>query len=354
LVLFLLPLVMGVTLFYARPWFATGNPFYPYFAGLFTDREAALATSQYHHAAGKLHFGPTWNTLPELGLLFFATPLLLGLGSVLDVAQGPASVYDGYLGLQLFAHLFLVGAIFWDVYRRRLRSRLGLVEATRAGSAKAGSAATTFPGSFRIYLGLALLLYIFWFFTSQQARFLLPVSLCVLLAASCAQHLLTGMRGKIVLAAVLALTMLSFPPQYILHFIGSWLPLVDNTITPLTLLQSKIGDHYVQACQGILNNTPADAKVLLLYEQRGLYVPRAYLVGTPGFQERLFTSLERNPTEEDFLETFRTEHITHVLVAFDIRDPDRMEKYMREAEVFLAPIYKRPLFGNCQGVNNGT
>jgi hypothetical protein len=144
-----------------------------------------------------------------------------------------------------------------------------------------------------------------------------------------------------VLAVVLALTVVNFAPQYIMNFVSSWLPVFDKTITPLTVVQSHIGDHYLQACQAILNKTRSNAKVLLLYEQRGLYIPRDYVVATPYFQEKLFTPLEKSQAGDDFLATLRAEQITHVLVAYDISDPDRMEKYMREAMVFLAPIYAK-------------
>jgi hypothetical protein len=174
-----------------------------------------------------------------------------------------------------------------------------------------------------IYLGGALIFYTFWFFTSQQARFLLPGCLCVILAASHARNMLSGSGGKCVLVALAGLTLWSVPEQVVKHVKNCW------SANPLDVLYSATNDEYLKACDLINKSTPAKARILLLYEQRGLYIPRDYLVGTPYFQERFFTPPDL--IDDEFLKVLRRERITHVLLGIKVSDPDRMKKYIDRA-----------------------
>src|SRR5262249_35593355 len=74
---FLLPAVAVIGFFYARPTFGTGNPFYPYYAAWFTDDEATLAMSEYHHDAGRKHFSPLPDAPLDVAKFFVSTPFLL-------------------------------------------------------------------------------------------------------------------------------------------------------------------------------------------------------------------------------------------------------------------------------------
>jgi len=325
--LLLTPVLLITLLFYSRPFLATGNPVYPYFASLFTDRVSSQAMSEYHHAAGKLHFGPDLDSPWEAAMLFVETPILLSVAAALDLAQGPAAVYDGFFGLQALVLLGLVAAWLVAAYRRGNRGQDAHPQRTAS--------------RLRLYGGLGVVFYVFWFFTSQQARFLLPGYLCLVLAVGSAFNTVCGKRAAVVLGALLVLTLVSLPLPYLGHFVAGWQAVADSRLTPLNLLHSRIGDEYLQACQGILQNTPADAKVLLLYEQRGLYVPRDYVIGTPYFQEKLFTPPENIAGDAAFLEALRAEKITHALVAFVTKDPDRMQEYMQKAEPFLARLYSK-------------
>ena len=74
--------------------------------------------------------------------------------------------------------------------------------------------------------------------------------------------------------------------------------------------------------------TPERSRVLLLFERRGLFVPREYRVGTPYFQERFFTPV---PDRADaVLETLRHEGIDYILVGATEQNPEHLERYDRE------------------------
>jgi hypothetical protein len=303
LVQFLGPMLLVMLIFYARPFLDTGDPVYPYFAWMFSDQEAMLAMSTYHHDAGKQRFGSTMSDPWQIALFYCETPLLLCLSPVLHAER----TYDGSFGLQGLWHLALATGLLLRAYRQRNRG-------------------ADFNGF--IYLGGAVLFYTFWFFTAQQSRFLLPGCLCVLLSGSCLGDFFSKSLGKWLLVALVVLTWWSLPNQIVDHIRNSW-----NARQPIDLIYSGTNDEYLKACKAIEQNTPAGAKILLLYENRGLYIPREYRIGTPYFQERFFTPPD-HIDEKEFLAELRHEGFTHVLVGWSVKDPDRMKKYLELAEPF--------------------
>jgi len=308
---FLGPMILVVLLFYSRSWLATGDPFYPYFAGVFTDPESTLAMSEYHHDAGKIiNLGHKLDGPWQMVGYFFATPILLTVGPMLATND-----YDGYFGLQCLIHAMLIGSLFWP-WRGQKQS----------------------PGGrdpmLWVYLGCALLFYTFWFFTARQSRFLLPALLCMVMASSCARTLFTGRSGVIILALLLILTVASLPGRLLEQVVFGWKDLVAGNHRAVDYLDAAVRDKYLTACARIRDLTPINAKVMLIYEQRGLYVPRAYVIGTPYFQERFFTPPSEIASDDDLMGELHRAKVTHVLVAFESKDPDRMEKYVELRQPF--------------------
>jgi hypothetical protein len=303
--LFLAPLLLVLAPFYARPWLATQNPLHPYFAQWFTSDAAALLTSRYHHDAGTARFGvPLTASLATLGQGLVA-PLQLALGPFGDLAR-----FDGLLGLQFAAWFLALLALAFAVARRRAR-------VAHAGLLAAGAAA----------------LYGFWFLTSQQTRFLIPAAALIPWAAAEGLELCAP-RGRPWLAAALPLlALVSIPVRTYEHIARAFSVHLGRT-TRFDYLESANPDRYLQACQAILERTPSDARVLLLFEQRGLYVPRAHVIGTPYFQAALFTPPERAKTAADWLASVRALGITHVLVGYNVYDPDRMDAYLERTRAF--------------------
>ena len=84
--------------FYQRPWIATGNPCYPYLAGIFGTPEAM--TSTYHHLLGTAKFSG-----------FSVVTIILLLPGLTFPAL--SRMFDGVYGLQTLLWAFLVLAALW-------------------------------------------------------------------------------------------------------------------------------------------------------------------------------------------------------------------------------------------------
>jgi hypothetical protein len=301
---FLVPLLGVMAVFYARPALATGNPLHPYFAAGFTGDEAALATSRYHHDAGTERFGVPLELSAATFGAFLRIPFQLAL-----VPLGDIAAFDGLIGLQFLVHFVLAG--FLLVARLR------------------GGARDVRPW---LLLACAFALYAFWFLTSQQTRFLMPACFVSTLAASFAWPLVNGVLRGVFTAALPVLALASIPAEN--YYLASRaLGVQRGTVTPIQYIDFANPDRYVYACEAILERTPPDARVLLLYEHRGLYVPRDHRIGTPFFQEHFFTPPD-GLTKEAFLAVLAAEHVTHVLVGYNVNDPDRMESYLERTRPF--------------------
>ena len=302
---FLLPLLVVLAVFYSRPALTTGNPLHPYFASYFTDDEAALASSTYHHDAGTVRFGVPLELSAATVGQFVGTPFQLAMGPLGDIAK-----FDGLIGMQFVIHFLLIGHLLLARVR--------------------GCSRDVEPW---LLLACAFTLYAFWFLTSQQTRFLLPACFLLTLAASFAWPLLSWLprAALTVLSPVLALV--SIPAENY-SLMAMALRVQTRAITPIEYIDFANPDRYVYACQTILEQTPPDARVMLLFEQRGLYIPRDYRIGTPFFQQQFFTPSERTRTPEEFLAVLAEERITHVLVGYNVNDPDRMDGYLEKTKPF--------------------
>ncbi|MCK5801941.1 MAG: hypothetical protein KAI66_03875, partial [Lentisphaeria bacterium] len=274
--------------FYLRPFLATGDPFYPYFAWWFGGNPARMAMSHYHHEIGDANFG-----VRSLST-FFHAPILMAIS--------PNS-YDGGYGYQMVLFLALcVGTALHAFRRRRLR--------------------------WLAPLGAAFLLYCFWFFTSQQARFLMPCAL--LMAVSGVPWLRTwGKAGRTVLAGLLIVsTIACFRYRMLASYLYSW-KCAGGAMRKVDYVYSATGDHYLLAFEAMLNIVPPNGRVLLLFEHRALYAPRDCLIGSPLFQERFLTPPDALRTPDDILKQLRGAGITHVLLATVAQGPDQRGDYLK-------------------------
>ena len=274
--------------FYARSWVATGNPVYPYFCRFFRAEPAALAMSEFHHAIGKLKFGV--KTVP----VFFTAPILLGLDT---------GAFDGFFGYQQLPCLLLALAAVFAAARRRRSSRCIL------------------------YAVLALALYVFWFFTAQQARFLIPVAFLTTLLAAHALRLISTRWRRATLVVVAAATLASLPFRVSGFFYYSWQAACGRLKT-VDYLYTSTGEHYLPMVEAVFNHTPENAKLMLLFEHRLLYLPRRAVIGTPFFQEAVFTPPETVETPDAMLAALNAARVSHVLVGVEHVDPDRIPEYV--------------------------
>jgi hypothetical protein len=290
--------------FYLRPWLLTGDPFYPYCAQWFSHDAARLEMSRYHHALGAAFgvHGPAG---------FVAGPVLLAFDKEL---------YDGTFGWQL--PIFLALAAF--AVLRAWRSRSSFLIAPAAA--------------------LFCLLYCFWFFTAQQARFAIPAILALTLLAAAGMRKLRGKQRKLVLTVVIAAAAISAPWRTAGSYFGSWLSVLGiisraDYVNELTAPPQAPHEHdYLPLVGAIADQTPPDARLLLLFDHRGFYIPKDCRIGTPFFQEAMFTPPEPFSDPARVMELLRHERITHVVIAREPLGPDRAGDWYDRFDPLLVGI----------------
>jgi len=284
--------------FYARPWLATGNPLYPYFAEWFTSDLARIETSQYHHAMGDVAFG----FRSVLG--FFAAPLLLSFTHEL---------YDGGFGGQLLTLILLAALALAGIARRQRRTLV------------------LWPAS------VSILLYTFWFFTAQQARFAVPAALAFVLLAAIGLQRLRGKARQAALVILIVAALVSAPWRTTGHYAGSWFTVL-GLISPAAYVNEETDRVHLPLVQGLLDHTPAGAKLMLLFDHRGFYLPRPYVVGTPFSQEAHFTPPEQFDEPERIMAALQRERITHVVMTTATAGPDEVPTWLGRLEPFLLAL----------------
>ena len=75
----------------------------------------------------------------------------------------------------------------------------------------------------------------------------------------------------------------------------------------------------------IAEKTPQQAKIMLIFERRGLYMARPYVIATPYYQERYFTPLPKSGDE--VMDVLKREKIDYILVGASGVNPDHLEEY---------------------------
>ena len=231
-------------LFYQRPWIATGNPCYPYLAGIFGAPEAM--TSSFHH---------------ELGTANFANRSIVTLILLLPGLTFPAlsRMFDGVYGLQTLLWAFLVLIALW----RRPK---------------------------RIYPALLPLLLLFgsWLLTSPQARFLIPALAFLALIMRDAFPIFRGRAGRTVLWTAVAFSVFSFPPTVISSYGANLRATASGGDGRRDVLYGRTGDSMLPAVDILRDRLANGGKCLLILEERTLYFPRGCEIGTPFFQDKYF------------------------------------------------------------------
>ena len=204
----------------------------------------------------------------------------------------------------------------------------------------------------KIYLPVAITFYyVFWFMTSQQTRFLQPLLFLVLLAAIHGIRELDLKRQKniiIILSFIWAGCFL-YPSAKgcsigssnwlaVRHFDIAWHGLQYFPRRSVEFLKMAVRDYgYIESMVAIADKTPQDSKIMLLYERRGLYCPRPYVIGTPYWQAKYNTPLA--PTSETFYDSLIKDNIQYILLGGSVRNPDELGgEYLRKKEKLMKQI----------------
>lgn len=279
--------------FYIRPAVLCSNPAYPYFASLFSESQAENEMSAFHHAISSDKFGS------EGVASFFTTPLMIGIPSFYRF-------FDGSYGFQfiLFAALFL-----WLIRENIIKKQFA--ENT----------------DFFLIAGV-IFLYFSWYFTAQQARFLFPAAVLMIIASCRALYILTPAKRKLALWVFLALAMLSFPTKALSHYAICWKE-VAGQIGRLDFIYSATGEGYLQSVQKLCDS-PSGEKTLLVFEERTLYMPHGTVVATPFFQPRIFTPPDAL-TARKVIEEMDKAGASRMLMRTPENCPDMLPAYLERA-----------------------
>jgi hypothetical protein len=286
--------------FYFRAWLLTGNPLYPFFAKWFTEESAMLEASLYHHVIGSDVFG----LRSFLG--FLANPWLLAWDDTL---------YDGAFGWQW---IVLIGLALSGLIAER----------------------KTKDPSFPYWLLAALcVLYAFWFLSAQQARFAIPVFSVLTLLASRGLCALTAKARTIALCLLACASLFSLPWTHAGYYFASWEKLLGIWTTS-QYIDDSLEVEYMPLVSAIDQSTPANARILLLFENRSLYIPRPTLIGTPFFQAETFTPPEQFASAERIMNHLKEKEVSHVVLATKSVSPERSTEWWNRGEPLFQGLEK--------------
>jgi hypothetical protein len=296
-----LPMLIALAIafpFYLRPLMATGNPFYPYLDRFLTVDPERRAMSAFHHSVADF-FG--LHTLTG----FFTGPILLAFNDLL---------YDGAFGWQ-FVGLPGLAAVGIAFARRDDERRLAPIAALCAAG-----------------------MYAAWFFTAQQARFATPAALALTVVAARGLSQFRARWRHVVVAALVGATIVSLPVRNAGYYFGSWETLAGYW-TRLENLDDGTRGQYLPLVEAIERSTPQGAKLLLLFEHRGLYLRRAREIGTPGFRAGgVPRGCETDP--DLFHNWLKQKGVTHVVLANRPQGPDQNPEWRTSVEYVYRAVEK--------------
>ena len=183
--------------------------------------------------------------------------------------------------------------------------------------------------------GVVMVLYLFWAATSQQTRFMLPMVPVLLILAAHLLSLLPAKRQIMPVIVLLILAGFSVDVWAWKHGYYCWKFLPDARERPLRLLTGATREEgLMKVYKYLAEQTPPDAGVLLVFERRGLYCPRPYRNGSPGFQD--WFDFTQYP---DWIGELQKRNIRYLLVAASRKNPDVQEAFLAQDQAFGEAVY---------------
>jgi hypothetical protein len=298
----LIALGAGVALaapWYTRNWIRTGSPLFPFYLGIWPARAPGwdLERSQLYETLFSLYGSA------QGGLDYLLTPLRLAVAAQPDQPQ----FYDGVLGI---AVAFALPLLAWALWRRRLDVEL------------------------RLALLVSACLFVFWLFSSQQLRYLLPALPGLAVAIAAAGATLGGTRGRALRALILGAAALGVPVTL------AWFLTMDPVRVVLggedrpEFLRRRL--DYYPYYEVVNRELPPTAKVWLINMRRDTYhLERPYFSDFI-FEDYTLTRYVRAAAGyEEIRARVRADGITHLLVRHDLlfdyrRSPIVDERRTRE------------------------
>jgi hypothetical protein len=265
---------VGVTLssmyWFIRDWIHTGNPCYPYLGSLFGTEEYNFFSSIYFHGMG----------LPRSLGSFLCLPF--------DITFRP----------QYFDYHHWVGPFYLSVFPFAAYAAFKVKNARR-------------------HLLFVFLLTVFWYFTGQDVRYLLPALPFYLIAAAMGLNALSlpffGRGwGSIISKTIASVAIASLLSLTAYHFRYQFMPVLRIWSSEQYL---KKMERIVPAAEWINTNLPVNATILLLGEVHLYYFDRKMI---PAEDFDLRTHFLRVKSPADLVMLLKEKGLTHILDASNI------------------------------------
>ena len=267
---------------YIRNWIRTGSPLFPFYLGIWPAQAPGwdLERSQLYE---------TWFSLygnAHTGLDYLLTPLRLAVAAQPDEPL----FYDGVLGITV---AFALPLLAWALWMRRLDVEL------------------------RLAVLVSACLFVFWLFSSQQLRYLLPALPGLAVAIAAAGAALGGTRGRALHRLVLAAAALGVPVALAWFLMLNPTPVVLGGEGRADFLRRRL--DYYPYYELINRELPPTAKVWLIDMRRDSYhLERPYFSDFI-FEDYTLTRYVRAATGFDEIrDRVRADGITHLLVRHDV------------------------------------
>jgi hypothetical protein len=278
-------LALGVTLaapWYVRNWIRTGSPLFPFYLEVWPAQAPGwdLERSRLYETLFSL-YGDIGGPLDYLW-----SPIRLAVAAQPD----QPAFYDGVLGI---AFIFALPMLAWALWRRRLDIELRLAVLISAG------------------------LFVFWLFSSQQLRYLLPAAAGLAVAIAMAgsgleRGLSRPLCGLLVAGAALGL------PVALAWFLALDPAGVVLGGEPREAFLARRLDYYPYY-QVVNRDLPPTAMVWLIDMRRDTYHLDRAAFSDFIFEDYTLTRYVRSATSVDEIRArVRADGITHLLVRHDI------------------------------------
>lgn len=271
---------------YLRTWAKTGSPIFPFYMNVWKgaangwDAERSALFQMMNSNYGGAEKGAFDYLFAPVKISLFAQPEL-------------PEFYDGVLGISFLLGLILIG---WARQRK-----------------------TDFPIELKIAVGTAGIVFLFWLFSSQQLRYLLPIVPGLAVATVVAANLISEKNQafrKIIFAGLLATSFVGILTTVAWFAEKNPLPVVFGGESRDEYLTRRL--DYYEYYRTINADLPADARIWLINMRRDSYhLNRAY------FSDYLFEDwtlkklVEESKDANDLRRRAKQMGITHVLTRHD-------------------------------------
>ncbi len=299
---FALLAVLVASPWYIKSWVVTGNPVYPFAYGLFGGKQWSAQQAQWYQrhqlefGVGELPSQEALDALPWYQRTFVGPrqPLRLLLAPFnLTFRPIPFTVPISPLAVVMCHSIGPLYLIFVPVL---------LLLSDR-------------PPKLKTLLILFALLWVWWLYSMQLTRYLLPTLALLAPAAGYAIHRWTQHKG-ILRGTTLAVVATWLAIILLIKAISVYtaLPVVAGTVNREQYLGSSLTPYPVISY--INSHTPPGAKVISYGEPRLFYLERDYLWGDPVYHRMIIYDTMKGPA--DLLAAYNRLGITHILYRPDL------------------------------------